>query len=118
MNHDQQLQFKRDFGVMKNENLAKKYNISIEEVVDLGELYSLGKDKKLFRDIPTKLWTPEEIQQLRDLYPMLPNETVATSIGRTVSSVMSKAYYLGIKKDRDRLAVMGRENVRHRKDRK
>ena len=47
---------------------------------------------------------------------MQSNLELARTLGRSVKSVVSKAHNLGLKKDRERLRQMGRENVRLRYD--
>lgn len=117
MTHDQQMQFKKLFASMKNTNLAIKFDISVEEVVKLGRHWSLGKDKKLFDDQVMTRWSAGDIETLRTFYPTMPNEMMALTLNRTVLSVISKACRLGLRKNEDYLARMGRDNVSFRKDR-
>ena len=63
-------------------------------------------------------WKPEDMETLRALYPFQPNLDVARILGRTVKSVRAKAQALGLKKCPQRLAAMGRENVRIRYERR
>ena len=53
-------------------------------------------------------------QVLRELYPKSKNLEIARQLNRSVKSMVSKAHNLGLKKDRERLREMGRENVRLR----
>ena len=63
-------------------------------------------------------WRPEDVEQLRAMYPDTPNLDIAKALDRTLKSVVSKAHDLGLKKSPDRLRDMGRENValRYRRD--
>ena len=47
---------------------------------------------------PKTTWTPELIQQLRDLYPHQQTECVAAQMGLTREAVYNKAFGLGLKK--------------------
>ena len=62
-------------------------------------------------------WTQTEIDWLRSAYPDRPTVGLARELGRSTSSVESKAVRLGLKKTRGYLERMGRELVGRRKDR-
>jgi hypothetical protein len=59
-------------------------------------------------------WGPSEINQLRRLYAKHSNQEIARRLGRSLSSVISQAFKLGLKKDPQRLVQMGKENIAHR----
>lgn len=59
-------------------------------------------------------WSPPEISQLRRLYAKHSNQEIARRLGRSLSSVISQAFKLGLKKDPQRLVQMGKENIAHR----
>jgi hypothetical protein len=59
-------------------------------------------------------WSQPEINQLRRLYPKRSNQEIADRLKRSLSSVISQAFKLGLKKDPQRLVVMGKENIAHR----
>ena len=102
--------FKLAYGTMKDSNLAKKFGISSKEVERLAVLFCLGKDKKVFLDGTMPRWTDEEVIVLRKLYPHQSTVEVATQMGRTVKSIVAKAYNLGMHKTTSRLSSMGKEN--------
>lgn len=59
-------------------------------------------------------WSQSEINQLRRLYPKYSNQEIARRLGRSLSSVISQAFKLKLKKTPERLVSMGRENISHR----
>lgn len=59
------------------------------------------------------LWTPAEVHQLRNLYPDLKAETVATEIGRPLASIYRKANELGLRKSADFLASDQSRRIQH-----
>ena len=62
-------------------------------------------------------WTEAEVELLRKRYPTRSNLEVASELGRSVKSVVSKAHGLKLRKDEQRLREMGQENVTLRRDR-
>jgi hypothetical protein len=59
-------------------------------------------------------WGQSEITQLKRLYPKNSNQEIARRLGRSLSSVISQAFKMGLKKDPQRLVIMGKENIAHR----
>lgn len=59
-------------------------------------------------------WSPSELNRLRRLYAKHSNQEIARRLNRSLSSVISQAFKLGLKKDPQRLAQMGKENIAHR----
>lgn len=59
-------------------------------------------------------WSPSEITQLRRLYAKHSNQEIARRLGRSLSSVISQAFKLRLKKAPERLVRMGKENIAHR----
>jgi hypothetical protein len=59
-------------------------------------------------------WSESEMNQLRKLYPKTSNQEIARKLGRSLSSVISQAFKMGLKKDAQRLVSMGKENIAHR----
>lgn len=118
-------EFKRLYGTRTNKHLALIFGRSEEQVRQFADVLCLAKDKAFLRKLtdrpPTRMprWTPEEIERLRETYPIHSNLEIAQELNRSVKSVVSKAHILGLKKDRARLQEMGRENVslRYGKDR-
>jgi hypothetical protein len=60
-------------------------------------------------------WTKSDVEALEHAYPHQPNLLLASSLQRSVKSVIAKANELGLRKSQARLRAMGRENVGHRK---
>ena len=50
--------------------------------------------------VKRKKWTKEEVEFLIRNYSTMDNRTLATLLGRSVSSVEHKAKYLGLRKDK------------------
>jgi hypothetical protein len=110
-------EFKRLYGTRTNKHLALIFGRSEAQIREFAEVLCLAKDKAFLRKLtdrpPTRMprWTPEEIERLRETYPIHSNLEIAQELNRSVKSVVSKAHILGLKKDRARLQEMGRENV-------
>ena len=110
-------EFKRLYGTRTDKNLALIFGRSEAQVKAYASELCLAKDKAFLRKLsdrpPTRMprWTPEEIERLRETYPIRSNLEIAQELNRSVKSVVSKAHILGLKKDRARLQEMGRENV-------
>ena len=109
--------FKLNYGSTKDINLARRHGITLTEVDRIAKDLRLGQDKKLFPVGRMPRWRPEEVAILKDLYPTTPNIEIASLLGRTLKSVVSKAFNEKLKKDPQRLVEMGRENVQLRQDR-
>jgi hypothetical protein len=121
---DEVAEFKRLYGTRTDDDLAIIFGRTLEAVKRLGARYCLAKDKAFVRKLTgsaaTRMprWGSEELQKLRELYPVTSNLDIAQKLNRSVKSVVSKAHNLGLKKEVDRLRQMGRENVsmRYRKN--
>lgn len=48
-----------------------------------------------------RYWTSNEIERLKEIYPITENKEIAKVLGRTASSVTGKAHSLQLKKDQD-----------------
>lgn len=48
---------------------------------------------------PTKIWTEQNIEKLRQMFPTMPATDIADEIGCSDSTVLIKARELGLKKD-------------------
>ena len=117
MNPDEIREFKRIYGTSRDHDLAEKFNISIHQVRYLAAQHCLGKDKKKFPIENMPRWTSEEVELLKELYGNSSNSEVAKNLKRTIKSIVAKAHNLGLKKNSNRLAEMGRQNVKLRRDR-
>lgn len=60
-----------------------------------------------------RLWRPEEIETLKDLYHNHTGQEIATLLDRNISSVYSKARALGLKTDPEFIRERGRINANH-----
>lgn len=118
MSPDDTREFKRLYGTSRDQDLAEKFGISKMQVILLAGKLCLGKDKKWFPVERMPRWTSEEVEALRSLYGYAGNAEVARKLKRTIKSVVAKAHNLGLKKHPDRLAEMGRQNVKLRRDRR
>jgi hypothetical protein len=120
---DEVAEFKRLYGTRTDDDLAIIFGRTLEAVKRLGARYCLAKDKAFVRKLTgsaaTRMprWAAEELDKLKELYPVMSNLDIAQKLNRSVKSVVSKAHNLGLKKEVDRLRQMGRENVsmRYRK---
>jgi hypothetical protein len=59
-------------------------------------------------------WTKKEVSTLKRMYRSKSNQEIADLLGRKVSSVVFKAFHMGLKKGPRRLAEMGRQNIEKR----
>lgn len=109
--------FKRSHGTHTDEELALRFARNVKEIRALARELRLSKDKAFVKRLCGKgatrmpRWREEEIELLRDLYPARRNLELASQLGRSAASVVTKAHYLKLKKSDQRLQEMGRENV-------
>ena len=117
---DEVARFKRLYGTRTDENLALIFGRPVRSVRKLAETCALAKDKAFLRKLrgeaATRMprWQESELAILRQRYASTSNLEIARELNRSVKSVVSKAHNLGLKKDRERLREMGRQNVRLR----
>lgn len=121
---DETVRFKRVFGTRTDEDLSIIFGRTVETVRSEARRLCLSKDKAFLRratggQAKTKMprWSDDELELLRELYPIHSNLVIAQRLGRSVKSVVSKAHNMRLKKDKARLQQMGRQNVRLRHDR-
>ncbi len=121
---DETVRFKRLYGTRTDEDLSIVFGRQLESIRAVADTLCLSKDKAFLRratggSAKTRMprWTGEELDLLRELYPVHSNLEIAQRLGRSVKSVVSKAHNMGLKKDKVRLQQMGRQNVRLRHDR-
>ena len=117
ISQDTRLEIRRLYGTYKDENLATKLGITVEDVEAVATEFSLGKDKRLFECKRMPRWTRAEMDLLEEYYPHHSNVEVARIIGRSLKSVSAKAHNEGLTKSEGRIITMGQENVSKRRDR-
>lgn len=111
---------KRFYGTRATEDVSLILGRPVERIEEKAQELRLAKDKgyqrRAGKKTPVRMprWRPEEVEQLRKLYPDHDNLSIAQHLERTVKSVVSKAHDLGLRKSSDRLRDMGRQNVRAR----
>ncbi len=87
----------------------------------------LGRDKRcesvmipgfepileIYPELPVRMprWSANDVRLLRKLYPTRSNLEISQELDRSVKSIVAKASEVGLKKTRNRLRQMGRENV-------
>ncbi len=110
-------ELKRLYGTRTDEDIAIIFGRPTRSVVRKAEELCLAKDKAFVRRVAgtpsTRMprWTAEEIELLKRYYPDHSNLDIAQMLNRSVKSVVSKAHNIGLKKNRNRLQEMGRQNV-------
>ncbi|MEM7306103.1 MAG: hypothetical protein AAF682_05500 [Planctomycetota bacterium] len=111
---------KRLYGTRTDDDLALIFGRPVRSIQQLAEQCALAKDKAFLRKLKgesaTRMprWGDTELQTLKELYPRVSNLEIARRLNRSVKSVVSKAHNMGLRKDRERLREMGRQNVRLR----
>tara|TARA_R110000822_G_scaffold120633_6_gene254166 strand:- start:42 stop:413 length:372 start_codon:yes stop_codon:yes gene_type:complete len=98
------------FGSWPNAKLSLYLDRDIAEVQAKAEELMLAKNKAVFAGRSMPRWAPAELDILRDLYHEKTNEEIARILKRSLKSVSSKASKLGLKKEREQLSTMGRNN--------
>lgn len=110
-------ELKRLYGTRTDETIAHIFGRTTLAVAAKASELCLAKDKAFVRKLSGKAttrmprWSSEEIEKLKELYGEYSNLEIAQMLDRSVKSVVSKAHNLGLRKDRSRLAEMGRQNV-------
>lgn len=112
---------KRLYGTRTDEDLAVILCRTQNSIQLMAARLRLAKDKAFLRRVSGEggasrmpRWSLEELELLAELYPTASNLEIAKLLGRSVKSIVSKAYTEGLKKDPERLREMGRQNVRRR----
>lgn len=115
---DELVTLRRLYGSRTDAALARRLGRPAAEVAAKAAELGLAKNKAAFpgsRRMPR--WTPAEVALLIRLYPSTANVAIARELGRSVKSVVSKAYALGLEKARARRQAAARANVMLRRDR-
>ena len=117
---DELRQLKELYGTRTDEDLEVCLSRGREDIRTKADRLCLSKDKRFAKQrMGTKTeggmrmprWTATEIVRLRELYCASDNLAVARELGRSVASVANKANQLGLRKDPQLLAQIGRKNV-------
>lgn len=109
---------RRNYGSKNATWLSSTLDRTTEDVEAKADELRLAKDKLRFKGTRMPRWTAAEIDVLRKRYPTRANLEIASELGRSVKSVVSKAHALSLRKDEQRLIEMGKSNVKLRRDRK
>lgn len=114
---DEIVEFKRLYGTRTDEGLARIFGCSVEEIERLAREHGLRKDKAFASRQrgrgATRMprWRTEEIELLELEYATRSNLELARQLGRSVKSLSTKAYHLGLRKSSERRRRIGQENV-------
>jgi hypothetical protein len=108
---------RRRFALERDEDLARDFGCSVEEIAYRAKMLGLGKDKRALPGCRSRPWTDEEVERLVELYADHSTIEVARILGRSGKATAHKAQRMGLLKSHTRRAQAGRENVRQRKDR-
>ncbi|MBL8694920.1 MAG: hypothetical protein JNJ88_12575 [Planctomycetes bacterium] len=118
--HDEVKALKTYYGWRHDHALVVILQRTVEEIRAAAAQHRLSKDKAFLRREAGESvrsasrmprWTPEQEKQLVELYPNLSNLQLATQLGRSVKSIMSKANELKLKKSKELREAVGRRNV-------
>lgn len=118
-------QLKKLYGRRRDEDLVVCLSRSQEQIAAKADELRLSKDKSFLHrsgEAAGELsarprmprWQDEEVELLKDSYARQSNLEIARRLGRSVASVANKANQLGLAKDPDVLAALGRRNVQSR----
>jgi len=108
---------KRIHGTRTDDDLARIFGCSAEQIRAQASARGLGKDKAFTRKLLGKgatwmpRWKSEDLELLEQSYAAVSNLELAQRLGRSVKSVLAKAHQVGLRKDHARLREMGRANV-------
>lgn len=108
------MRLRKEYPSRPNAELAEEFECDEREIERRAEELALRKNKRVFTGGKMPRWSDEEIAYLREHYEGTASIDIALHLGRSERSIVSKAHHLGLRKGRDRLAEMGRENVGRR----
>lgn len=124
--HAEKQRLKDLYGTRRDADLEVCFSRSVADCVAMAGELCLAKDKRFaaHEGVPRgdgsaggvrrgrmPRWTAEEVERLRQIYADRDNLDVARAVGRTVTSVANKANQLGLRKNAQVLADIGRTNV-------
>jgi len=105
-------QFRRDYPNHTDDELCKMYETNHLKVQQLQVDYCLGKNKRTLPGVVTMpRWTDDQLKTLKEMYTDNDNIIIAKKLGKTVKSVVSKAFFLGLKKSKTQLTKIAKKNV-------
>ena len=106
---------KRVYGTRSQEALEVALARPRAVIERLARELCLGRDKRSHPDtVRMPRWTDAQVKALVRLYPTQDNLAIARALLRSVQSVANKAWQLGLEKNSETLAKMGRRNVARR----
>jgi len=115
------LLLKRLYGSRDDRDLEVCLSRTRGQIERMAGAMCLSKDKRFVAVAPgssekTRMprWSKQEVSLLIALYPDRDNLEIARQLGRSVASVANKASQLRLRKSRQTLRAMGRQNVRAR----
>lgn len=115
------VRFKDSYGRRDSVALVVMFDRDMHYLEALATQLSLSKDKAFVRSRGgiTRMprWSSDEIERLKRDYVWKPNARIARELGRSLKSVVSKAFQMDLKKGEARLCQMGRQNVQKRHNR-
>lgn len=118
-----ELLLKRIYPNRSDEDLEVCMSRSRRQIARMARRFCLAKDKKFTAQggslavacrTTMPRWGASEVIRLQELYTDRDNLEIARAFGRSVASVANKASQMGLKKSRNVLAEIGRQNVKHR----
>lgn len=115
---DEVRELRRMYGSRTDSKIARALKRPVAEVKAKALELALAKNKRAFpgtRKMPR--WSSAELEQLKGLYPNLPNSEIARRLGRSEKSVATQGARMFLRKSGERLADMGLSNVQLRRDR-
>ncbi|MCA8942207.1 MAG: hypothetical protein KDB80_06560 [Planctomycetes bacterium] len=103
----------------RDEDLEVCLSRSRDDIRTMAQTLCLRKDKGARPSGQGRMrmprWTDDEVEKLRELYPVRQNLEIAREIGRSVTSVANKAHQLGLKKSEQIRKRIGAANAASRK---
>lgn len=108
---------RRLFGSNTNEDLVPMFGRPVEEIAAKADELALAKSQSKFNGQKMPRWTLEEVATLRELYPDVDNLTIARRLGKSRSSIVSKAHSMQLHKTKEHVRAMGNRNRQIRRAR-
>jgi hypothetical protein len=105
-------QFRKDYPSFTDKELCSMYQTNPLKVQQLAIQFCLGKNKLVLPGtVKMPRWTESQLVTLKKLYSSNDNLIIAKKLSRTVKSVVSKAFFMKLKKNATQLTKTAKENV-------